>query len=158
MREDIGTIGGAAADGALQIVEVADDSGDVGHLHLGRNESGGFDAGVGWNIAGGEPVEDGGGSEGHLAESPDGIFGAAHVVGAGARLGGKGAGPFCVAEKSFANLAVLRIGEVVGGVAGFGIEEDGGDDGLHVATNAGAIVFEDRSYAANIGRAGIAGD
>src|ERR1700684_2773131 len=99
MREDIGTVGGAAADGALQIVEVADDRGDVGHLHLGRDESGGFDAGAGRNIAGGEPVEDRGGAEGHLAESPDGVFGAADVVSAGAGLGGESASPFGIAEE-----------------------------------------------------------
>ena len=130
VREHVEAARGVAADGGLHVIEVADHGGDVGHLHLRRDQAGLLDAGAGRNVAGREPVEDGGRAQRHLTEAPDGIFGAADAVRAGARLRSKGAGPFGIAEQGFADLAVLRIGEVARGVARFGIEQNLGDDGL----------------------------
>ena len=156
--EDIEAVGGVAADGVLHEVEIADDGGDIGHLHLRRDQAGSFDAGAGRNVAGSKPVEDGGRAKRHLAESPDWILGAADAVRAGARLRGEGARPLGVAEQRFAHLSILRIAEVGGGVASLRVEQDLGDDRLQIAAHAQAVVFEDGGAVADVRRAWVAGD
>ncbi|MDE3201439.1 MAG: hypothetical protein KGN79_11025 [Acidobacteriota bacterium] len=70
--------------------------------------------------------------------------------GKGVRIrGGEGTGLLGVAEQRFTRLAVLRIACGGSSVARLWIEEDCGDDSLHVSAYTGAVVFEDGGNAAD---------
>ncbi len=157
VREDVGAAVCISADSVLHEVQVADDSRDIGHLHLRRHQSGLVDARARRNIPGGKPVENGGRTKRHLTESPDRILRAAKVVRTGARLGRECARPLRVAEQRFPHFSVLRIAEAVGGVACLRVKQDRGDDCFQISAHSLAIVLEHRGHTADVAGAWIAG-
>ena len=84
-------------------------------------------------------------------------FGDAERPVAGQRGGVEGAHQVREAQQRLADAAPAGL-LAGGGVAGFGVEQHGPDDGLHVTPHAVAIVVEGACYTLDIGGRGVAGD
>ena len=149
--------GDPVEDDGVREREAEDGAGGVFEAELRRVGRGSRD-----DIARREEVEDAARGVGFLAEGggevAEGVVGGVgdDVVAGGGVVVGEAEAADHVGEPED-RLAEMAAGSVGIGVAGAGflVDEDGGDDGLHVAADVVAVVGEDCGDARDVGRAGV---
>ena len=147
-----GEVGDLVVDEVVGKREAEDGAGGVLLAELGRVRGGAGD-----DVVGREEVEDAAGGVGLFAESVGVVAEARVVADAGGVGEAEAAEDVGHVEHGLAEVAAVGSGVGVAG-AGFGIFEDGANDGLHVSADAAAVVGEDGGDAGDVGGAGIAGD